>query len=278
MPEQILSALRGVIVGLLTLMAGLPVLAQPSMVPVTVDGTQVKLATITHKPAGAGPFPILIFHHGSTGRGTDPSLFARPYEQLFLADWFVARGWAVVFPSRRGRGGSEGIYDEGFDVDRARGYACDDNLSVKGADHGLRAEVAADGVNECGVGDGGGVDADLVGARIEYAFGVAGGADAAPDRERDEELAGGAADGVEESLAAFMGRGDVEENDFVGAFAGVARGLRGGVAGIDEIDELHAFDDPAVMHVEAGDDALGQHLHSRKLRRIFRPVAPEFSG
>ena len=83
--------------------------------------------------------------------------------------------------------------------------------------------------------------------------------------------------------AAFVRRGDVEQHDFVGAFAGVARGLRGRIARVDEVDELHAFDDAAGVHVEAGDDALGEHaapfaFHARKLRRIFRPVSPDFSG
>ena len=107
------------------------------MVPVTIDGEQVKLATITYKPAGGGPFPTLIFHHGSTGRGTDPSIFARPYEAKVLAEWFTARGWAVVLPSRRGRGGSEGTYDEGFALNRAQGYACEQTLSLAGADRAL---------------------------------------------------------------------------------------------------------------------------------------------
>jgi dienelactone hydrolase len=108
------------------------------MVPVTVDGETVKLAVITHKPAGNGPFPTLIFHHGSTGRGTDPAAFARPYDPTALAEWFKARGWAVILPSRRGRGGSEGRYDEGFDIDRTRGYTCDPTLSLPGADRALR--------------------------------------------------------------------------------------------------------------------------------------------
>ncbi len=108
------------------------------MMPVTVDGEQVKLATITYKPAGNGPFPVLIFHHGSTGRGTDPALFARPYDPKALAEWFTARGWAVVLPSRRGRGGSEGRYDEGFARDRSQGYSCEENLSLPGADRALR--------------------------------------------------------------------------------------------------------------------------------------------
>ena len=35
-------------------------------------------------------------------------------------------------------------------------------------------------------------------------------------------------------------------------------GQLGGVAGVDEVDELHAFDDAAGVYIEAGDDALGQ--------------------
>ncbi len=108
------------------------------MVPVTVDGEQVRLATITYKPAGTGPFPTLIFHHGSTGRGNDPAAFARPYNPTTLVQWFTERGWAVILPSRRGRGGSEGLYDEGFGVNRAYGYTCEEPLALAGADRALR--------------------------------------------------------------------------------------------------------------------------------------------
>jgi dienelactone hydrolase len=108
------------------------------MLPVTVDGEQVKLATITYKPAGTGPFPVLIFHHGSTGGGTDPSVFAEPSDAKPLAEWFTSRGWAVVLPSRRGRGGSEGRYDEGFSDDRAQGYSCDEVRLLAGAERALR--------------------------------------------------------------------------------------------------------------------------------------------
>ena len=108
------------------------------MVPVAVDGEQVKLAVITYKPAGNRPFPTLIFHHGSTGRGNDPNLFARPYDPKPTVEWFTARGWAVILPSRRGRGGSEGKYDEGFDLNRSYGYSCEPPLSIPGADRALR--------------------------------------------------------------------------------------------------------------------------------------------
>jgi pimeloyl-ACP methyl ester carboxylesterase len=116
-----------------------PALTQErTMMPVTIDGEQVKIATITYRPTGAGPFPTMIFHHGSTGSGTDPSRFSRTFDPGVLAYWFVSRGWAVVLPSRRGRGGSEGLYDEGFSRFRASGYTCDSELSLRGADRALR--------------------------------------------------------------------------------------------------------------------------------------------
>jgi hypothetical protein len=37
----------------------------------------------------------------------------------------------------------------------------------------------------------------------------------------------------------------------------VLSGTFGGIAGLAEVLELHAFDDAAVFHVEAGDNALG---------------------
>lgn len=105
---------------------------------VRVDDENVRLATQIHKPAGPGPFATLIFHHGSTRRGDNPDLFAEVFDPRALTDWFVARGWAVVLPSRRGRGGSEGVYDEGFSVSRARGYSCTPALAIPGADRALR--------------------------------------------------------------------------------------------------------------------------------------------
>jgi dienelactone hydrolase len=137
--KEQLRARPGFVAVLVLLLAALPAVAQQrAMVPVTIDGETVRLATITYTPPGGGPFPILIFHHGSTGRGTDPSLFARPYEPSPLVRWFVDRGFAVVLPSRRGRGGSEGRYDEGFEIERARGYSCEPTLSLPGADRALR--------------------------------------------------------------------------------------------------------------------------------------------
>lgn len=106
------------------------------MVPVSLDGEQVRLAVRIYRPDGAGPFPTLIFHHGSTGRGTNPKSFALYRRRDTLINYFVDRGWSVVLPSRRGRGGSEGLYDEGFIPSRER-YCFQPDCALSGAERAL---------------------------------------------------------------------------------------------------------------------------------------------
>ncbi|MBA4163448.1 MAG: hypothetical protein C0510_02265 [Erythrobacter sp.] len=87
-------------------------------------GEPVKLELVVHSPDGPGPFPLVLFNHGSTGSGDRPELFGRSYVAEAAAAFFTARGYVVVFPQRRGRGRSGGAYDEGFTLDRSR-YSCD---------------------------------------------------------------------------------------------------------------------------------------------------------
>ncbi len=52
-----------------------------------------------------------------------------------------------------------------------------------------------------------------------------------------------------------MAGGDVEKGQLVGAGVVVERGLLNRIAGVAQVDEIDAFDDAAVLDVEAGDDA-----------------------
>lgn len=133
-----IACLRAAILGGALVFAAPAAAQELRMVPVSVDGETVRLAMRIYRPAGDGPFPTLVFNHGSTGHGRDPARFVRPVDFPELAGFFVRRGWAVVMPYRRGRGGSEGLYDEGFELDRARGYACEASRAVPGADRALR--------------------------------------------------------------------------------------------------------------------------------------------
>ena len=109
-----------------------------------VEGaTPVRLEAVIFRPRGDGPFPLAVINHGSTGQGTDPALFKRTWDDPVLANFLNERGWIVAFPQRRGRGRSDGLYDEGFSQDRALGYTCDLAISLAGADRALQDIEAA---------------------------------------------------------------------------------------------------------------------------------------
>lgn len=71
---------------------------------------ELRLEATLYRPAKPGPFPVLLFNHGSTGgmRILPTKTLAYPS----VAQFFVERGFAVMIPMRRGRGASQGEYGE----------------------------------------------------------------------------------------------------------------------------------------------------------------------
>ncbi len=148
------------------------------------SGETIELAVAIYAPDGNGPFPLALVHHGSTGSGTN----ARDFEWFFTNDWFAdvlnAHGWIVAFPQRRGRGGSDGLYDEGFSEDRSQGHSTEARLSLSGADRALidanaalaalreRADVSDGAVLFSGVSRGGVVALMQAGDQPEDTAGV----------------------------------------------------------------------------------------------------------
>lgn len=112
--------------------------------PFVENGRPVTLEVVLYTPPGPGPFPAAVFHHGSTGNGDDPSLFRVTYTQEAIAKFFAGRGWLVAFPQRRGRGASDGTYDEGFTPDGSR-YSCLSEPALAGLERALQdADAAVD--------------------------------------------------------------------------------------------------------------------------------------
>jgi carboxymethylenebutenolidase len=66
----------------------------------------ITLQGVLYKPAGAGPFPAVLFNHGSGPGTTSHELFQ------VLGPRFVSRGWVFFAPWRRGQGPGEtvGLY------------------------------------------------------------------------------------------------------------------------------------------------------------------------
>ncbi len=110
--------------------------------PFFEDGRPVTLEVVIFRPLTPGPHPALLFHHGSTGNGDDPAAFRVTYVSEAIARYFAERGWLVAFPQRRGRGASDGTYDEGFEPDHSR-YSCSKAPALAGLERALQDADAA---------------------------------------------------------------------------------------------------------------------------------------
>jgi dienelactone hydrolase len=151
--------------------------------PFVEDGKPVRLELLVRKPQGSGPFPTVIFNHGSTGRGDKPTWFRNSWSNRAASEYFTNRGWMVLYPQRRGRGASDGLYDEGFEVDRSR-YTCQAELSLRGFDRAIedldavmahvrsRADVVQDRILIAGQSRGGILSVAYAGERPQAFVGV----------------------------------------------------------------------------------------------------------
>ena len=82
-------------------------------VPVTGGAQQASIDVTVFKPEGAGPFPLLVLSHGSP---RDAEERRREGRQRLPAqsERFVAMGFAVLVPTRRGYGTSGGRWAEAY--------------------------------------------------------------------------------------------------------------------------------------------------------------------
>ena len=104
------AALGLVVVGLTAAGVAPPTTVRIPMTEPGPEGKHLTIEATLYRPAGDGRHPILLFNHGSTGRGAvDATTTMRP---SILAPFFVTRGFAVLAPMRRGRGASQGVHAE----------------------------------------------------------------------------------------------------------------------------------------------------------------------
>lgn len=109
-------------------------------IPVTVrefiTTKELKLEATIYRPEGNGQFPLAVLNHGSPRSAADrPNRTRERYPQQ--AAWFLARGFAVVIPMRRGYAGSDGDWAEGGGpCDRANWH-----LAAKKSAKDIRAAV-----------------------------------------------------------------------------------------------------------------------------------------
>lgn len=79
------------------------------MIP--AEGTQApELEVTVYRPAGEGPFPVVVVNHG---RAAGPAHMQTRFRPTHVAYEFVRRGYAVVVPMRQGFARSGGIEFDG---------------------------------------------------------------------------------------------------------------------------------------------------------------------
>jgi carboxymethylenebutenolidase len=94
--------------------AGLAVGAMRKLIPaaafaaddyttVSYKSGSLNIAAYIYRPPGDGPFPLIVFNHGSRAKHERKSV---PFE--YMGDLYRAAGYAVLVPERRGYGESDG--------------------------------------------------------------------------------------------------------------------------------------------------------------------------
>src|SRR5712671_2210251 len=134
-----------------------------------------------------------------------------------------------------------------------------DALGVDRDHDALIAEFFGRFLDEFAAADGGAVDRHLVGAGSQQHANIVDGAHTAADRQRHEAGFRGAPDHIQHGAAVFVGGGNIEKAQLIGAGGVIGDRRFHGIAGVAQIDKVDALDDPAVLDVETGDHADFKH-------------------
>jgi len=124
----------------------------PAAAAETVEALQARvddrqIAVYVHRPAGSGPFPVLMLSHGSPRDAAGRAEFGKGTLAV-VARHFAARGVMVAVPIRRGYGAEGGTWAEGYGAcDRAEFHRAGLNSArdIRAALDAVLARPDADG-------------------------------------------------------------------------------------------------------------------------------------
>jgi dienelactone hydrolase len=98
--------------------------SQPYAVPLRDrQGQTYTLEARLYLPTGTPPYPLVIINHGSPRNPDSRQHMSSSKLYTAASQWFASQGYAVIVPLRRGYGGSEGKFAEGFKSCQRPDYA-----------------------------------------------------------------------------------------------------------------------------------------------------------
>lgn len=97
-------------------------IVSPHRLEVSIRGTEYELETLTIRPPGTGPFPLVVASHGKPRRDLDRRSLSLRF-LLPVAQDFARRGYYTVVFARRGYASSTGDYGELSDCDDRTGWS-----------------------------------------------------------------------------------------------------------------------------------------------------------
>src|SRR6185437_5305066 len=153
-------------------------------------------------------------------------------------------------------------------------------LHVHRKHHRLRTELPRQLRNQLRALDRRRIHGHFIRPRAQHGLPLIERTNSAARRQRNAQLSSDATDRIEKGRAAFARGADIENYQFVGAFAVVARRQRLRIADIAEALEFNSLDDAAGIHIETRDDAARERHRDtpRKFRSTCAPASPDFSG
>ena len=109
-----------------------------------MSGRDIAMVTPVYRPAGAGPFPVVLFSHGRAGDAAARARLSHPVPAAQVRYW-LARGVAVVAPIRPGYGETGGrdaeLNGARFDADGRCTTQPDYRVVADGARKAVRAAL-----------------------------------------------------------------------------------------------------------------------------------------
>lgn len=134
-------------------------------------GDHSSIDVTVYRPAGAGPFPILVLSHGSPRDAADRRREARQRLPA-QSERFLAMGFAVLVPTRRGYGESGGSWAEAYGSCRSPDYyhaGLETARDLRAAVDAVRGEPWADATRIVLAGQSAGGFGSIAAASEEFA-------------------------------------------------------------------------------------------------------------